>query len=45
MTPALTALGGVFLLSEEGNLALAIAVGLVIFGVMVASGVFRRVLR
>lgn len=45
MTPALTALGGVFLLGEEGNLALAIAVGLVIFGVMVASGVFRRVLR
>jgi drug/metabolite transporter (DMT)-like permease len=45
MTPALTALGGVFLLGEESNLALVAAVALVIFGVMVASGVFRRVLR
>lgn len=45
MTPALTAIGGVVLLGEEGNLALAAAVALVILGVMVASGVFRRVIR
>ncbi|WP_297007374.1 DMT family transporter [Thalassospira sp. UBA6510] len=43
MTPALTALGGVILLSEPGNLALVLAVVLVILGVMTASGVFRRV--
>ncbi len=45
MTPALTALGGVFLLGEAGNLILVLAVVLVIFGVMVASGVFRKILR
>lgn len=45
MTPALTALGGVVLLSEAGHLSLVIAVALVILGVMVASGVFRKVLR
>ncbi|MBO6805273.1 MAG: EamA family transporter, partial [Thalassospira sp.] len=43
MTPALTALGGVILLGEPGNLALVLAVVLVILGVMTASGVFRRV--
>jgi drug/metabolite transporter (DMT)-like permease len=43
MTPALTALGGVVLLAEPGNLALVLAVVLVILGVMTASGVFRRV--
>lgn len=43
MTPPLTALGGVILLSEPGNLALVLAVVLVILGVMTASGVFRRV--
>lgn len=43
MTPALTALGGVILLGEQGNLALALAVVMVILGVMIASGVFRKV--
>ena len=43
MTPALTALGGVILLGEPGNLALVLAVVLVIIGVMTASGVFRRI--
>jgi len=42
MTPALTALGGVVLLGEDGNLPLVLAVVLVILGVMTASGVFRR---
>ena len=43
MTPALTALGGVVLLGEQGGVGLALAVVLVILGVMVASGVFRKV--
>ncbi|MCC9626024.1 DMT family transporter [Thalassospira sp. MA62] len=43
MTPALTALGGVVLLGETGSISLILAVVMVILGVMVASGVFRRV--
>jgi drug/metabolite transporter (DMT)-like permease len=43
MTPALTALGGVVLLGEQGSLGLVLAVVLVILGVMIASGVFRKV--
>lgn len=42
MTPAFTALGGVLLLGEAWNMTLVIAVAMVIFGVMAASGVFRK---
>ncbi|MDP2697499.1 DMT family transporter [Thalassospira sp.] len=45
LTPALVALGGVFLLGETGSMVLVLAVALVILGVMVASGVFRKIIR
>ncbi len=45
LTPAFSALGGVFLLGEAGSVSLIMAVALVIVGVMIASGVAGKLLR
>ncbi|WP_339780839.1 DMT family transporter [uncultured Thalassospira sp.] len=45
LTPAFSALGGVFLLGETGGISLILAVALVIVGVMVASGAAAKLLR
>ncbi|WP_114090301.1 DMT family transporter [Thalassospira profundimaris] len=45
LTPAFSALGGVFLLGEAGSMSLILAVALVIVGVMVASGAAAKLLR